>query len=357
MKCALTSLEFSNRVEKGNTIIAPMFRNLIKSCRICRNDEFVTNMYPLDYGLLKGRSVCKKCFEKHSICKSCEERKPIEGFDGNICYDCNTKRNIKYFNCRPHRYLDYFDANCNRIKATKNSVPKTQYYGIELELQINHPDYDPNQKNTDSARATEFKQRIASSVLDVTYPRSAILKHDGTVGYGFELVTAPATFDAHQLLWDEFFDYAFGNGRKKFNLSERCGMHIHVSRDSLTNLQIGKLMSFIYEPKNRTFIYKIAERPNNHYADLNLNKKITDVLKPSGTKYEAINLNNKHTIEIRIFQAPITKEGFFKNLEFFDCLLEYVKNHSIAMASDLEAFKKFLNTNKETYPNLFKFLN
>src|SRR5690606_23053448 len=119
----------------------------------------------------------------------------------------------------------------------------------------------------------------------------------------------------------------------------------------------GKIMAFMYEPKNREFIYKIAQRPNNEYSDLNLTKKITDVLKPSGTKYEAINLNNKHTIEIRIFQSPVKKTDFFKNLEFFDCLIEFVKNHSIAMSNDKDIFLKYLEINKEIYPNLYKFLN
>src|SRR5690606_34675899 len=106
--------------------------------------------------------------------------------------------------------------------------------------------------------------------------KDIIIKHDGSIGYGFEIVSAPATFEVHQEIWERFFDKFLKS--KKLRTSFNCGMHIHINKSSLSLLQMGKFLNFIYAQDNRKFIKHISGRESS-YASLELNKNISDIKK------------------------------------------------------------------------------
>lgn len=159
--------------------------------------------------------------------------------------------------------------------------------------------------------------------------------------------------------------------KNQWKTSDRCGLHIHVSRGALTELQLGKILAFVYSKKNRAFMEMVAERTCEKYAEmtsnppfevteggkirlvksksighLKINKDFTDpktgkVLKSfpvtrfhkvrdyragydgDQSKYTAINTKHEHTIEFRIFKGVQTAEEAITKLQFVDSLMEF----------------------------------
>jgi hypothetical protein len=148
----------------------------------------------------------------------------------------------------------------------------------------------------------------AQEVLDKLGEDFAITKHDGSLINGFEIVTAPAPLEEHYKRFEKFRSKTKGLTCE----SGRAGMHVHVSRAPLTQLQIGKLLVFINDPNNRPHIKKIASRDSNGFCKSSV-KKIRDVRHDAGDRYQSINLQNRATIEYRIFKATTNVDSILKS--------------------------------------------
>ncbi len=246
---------------------------------------------------------------------------------------------------------------------------------------------------------------LASSVCD-TFMKSksmGILKHDGSVGsYGFEVVSVPGTHQWHlQEAWKGFFKEDFpqdkqhlapsyylsgwanngGNGRAPWCFDDyahemftrpTCGIHVHVSKNALTPLQLGKMLMFVNK-NERGFIEKIAGRTANQYTQfydktlkhgrlLNSNRfqvvrNTTDQRnRDSSGRYEAINITSaKGTVEFRIFRSNVSKGGFFKCIDFVQSVVDWTRNSSIR-ETNLDSYLEFLHGSRGAYPWLIKWL-
>ncbi len=116
-----------------------------------------------------------------------------------------------------------------------------------------------------------------------------------------------------------------------------AGIHIHVARNrqkkdrngrrvpNLTEIEIGKLLMFVNEPKNRHMIKHIARRYNAKYARFQ-NKRIIDCRdKSKDCHYDAINTNKDHTIEFRIFRGTLNQETILSYLQFIYAAIAFVR--------------------------------
>lgn len=213
------------------------------------------------------------------------------------------------------------------------------YFGIELEVE----------------RKSSTPESIIQEVADTLGHDYVILKSDGSLRDGFEIVTAPATLEYHRLKgnWPAFFS---GPAKKLTSWeSGRAGMHVHISRDSFTPLHLSKFISFINMAENRADITKIAGRTSS-YATFTDNLTIVNKFKNVATKYlgekvatpdtgklvpigarvtvasaihnmglsrGAVNVGKKHTVEVRIFRGNLNPIGFMKNLEFVAAAHEF----------------------------------
>jgi hypothetical protein len=189
----------------------------------------------------------------------------------------------------------------------------------------------------------------------------AILKRDGSVPSGFEIVTAPGTIAYHKKAFAGFF--------KKVPLKNysNCGMHVHIGKKHLTEMQIGKIISFIYKKDNIPFITLVAGREynKNHYCGAREERSITHGIygdeqgvSRSGDKYQAVNTAKENTIEIRVFSPPITDEELFYKLEFVQALVDFTMPSVVSVkdCNNLDKFVSFVASYKKIYPNLSKFI-
>lgn len=224
----------------------------------------------------------------------------------------------------------------------------------------------------------------------------AIMKRDGTLKKGFEVVSAPCDKSYHYSAWDTFFN-KIENDPNIFCApyeppvppQERgtgCGCHIHISKDflshvenygkSVTNgygLACLKLQTFVHHPKNRKFIELIAGRESNMFSDftcvkgLRFDKKnrivggASDIIKSKFDHRTAINFHssNNKTIEFRIFRSTKNKEEFLKNIDFVDAICAFCRTgvSSIEEIKDWIYFYEFVCKNRQDYLYLYHYLD
>ena len=245
-----------------------------------------------------------------------------------------------------HNVIDTVgEDNC--FKAMPDEKDNKLFYGVELECRVH-----------------SYRESVQHKALS-NFPKSAVLKPDGD----FEIVTIPATLNYHrEVLWNRFFDEANGAATDCIKCKNRlteCGLHIHFSRGALTELQLAKVMCFINEGCNKTFVENVAGREENCW-----NKKIplfeksvkTVIDKYMHNKGMAIHIsrrNSNKTVEVRIFQGIPTRQQVMQSLEFVDALIRYCKRHgNVAKEIKYTSFVEWFDTNcmELHYPHLHETL-
>jgi hypothetical protein len=216
--------------------------------------------------------------------------------DGNMCKKCHEQNyEIMNYTTRVPSIL--------KFKATK-VTPETLYLGCELEFET-----------TDRNAA---RMKVGKALRG-----HAIMKSDGSIRNGFEVVTCPATLDIHLDIFKKFFD----RNITELTKADNVGMHVHVSRKPLSVLTVGKITEFMNRADNVKFITHIAGRAPNNYCRQNSDRTISYPWTNQGNseRYNALNLNNKDTIEFRIFSTPLTYEEFAHKVQFCQALVDYCK--------------------------------
>ena len=216
------------------------------------------------------------------------------------------------------------------------------YYGVELEVE----------------KRTNCPHDLPYYITDNVLSGFAQCKSDGSLDRGFEITTAPATFEYHKKHWERFFnDDKCMTNLKGWN-TDTAGLHIHISRKALRPTDIGKILVFVNDDTNTPFIKQIAGRTSDQWAKRS-KKKIQDCTRTS-EKYEAVNMSHPHTIELRIFKSNISKHGFYRVLEFTDALVQFSKNYTglLGLSLHYKTFLRFMDNEiiKSQYPNLTAWL-
>lgn len=181
-----------------------------------------------------------------------------------------------------------------------------------------------------------------------------LLTEDGSLSNGFEMVTGKLSLEVHQSMWPEISKTCIAAGLRSWKHSS-TGMHVHMSRNWFTPLAIGKLLVFINSEANRKHIVKLAGRESASYAAMK-KKKFTDCT-CAESRYEAVNLTNSKTIEIRIFKGTLNSDHILANLEFCHATAHFVAQCSMQDCEDWTKFLAFLCTDRKLYRHLIAFLH
>jgi hypothetical protein len=214
-----------------------------------------------------------------------------------------------------------------------------RYFGTEIETEVK----DPSEENV-KAKLREIDDLMGDAV---------IMKRDSSLQNGIEIVTIPMTLPKQYITWEKFL-----TKRPKGLISwdsPRCGQHIHVSRDALTEEIIAKAVCFVNSLSNKKFIYVVSGRKDNSYAKFKA-KEIETAYRNS-ERHEAINLCNDKTVEFRMFKGTLKKESVFKNLEFVDALLDFVSQDGLTLNQALgrAGFMRFVK-HQNKWPHLMAFI-
>lgn len=292
-------------------------------CSMCKKEKFTRlyidtsdNYFTDDY--IVGSDICTICIKNNNYGFHNRYDNP-HYYDKNKHGKCpciflpNFKKDIKLWNTD---VLDYYakDAYSHEL------------YGIELEVGSH-------------VRNREFYRDILNETVNLVN-NDAILKYDSSIDYldgsekkqpncykGFEIVTRPMTYKNSVNFIKELTDNRH-NLLRSWEVGT-TGIHIHVNKEYLSKLDIGKLLLFINSERNRHFITFIAKRESKKYAKF-VKRNILDYNDISyNCHYYALNTSKQHTIEFRMFRGTLNKNTLLSYLQFVRSLIDFVKCNSI----------------------------
>jgi hypothetical protein len=190
--------------------------------------------------------------------------------------------------------------------------------------------------------------------------RPYILCRDGSLGdSGVEMITLPYTLNVHksdkQMPWKKVLAdlrHVAMSGK----ITQACGMHVHINRRALSNLQMGKMLVAINAPEMQQLVCCVAQRNDSGYSHRKF-FKVSDGKKIEGAHFDALNIaTNKGTCELRIFRGNLRYERVMKNLEFAEALCMYASEASIRDMSDPNRMISWISDNRAHYPYLERFI-
>lgn len=307
-------------------------------------------------------NYCARCIERgcvrHYACANCD-RCLIDDADDNggaACVECGVCEHCTELDCR----------DCSRCTSCCTCATTAPY--IEEYSSKNYPDAIPPQRDvpasylyigveveTEALGDDRDLAPIARAIHD-KHAHEILMKEDGSLSNGIELVTGCYSLEAQQALWPRLCKTAIDNGLRSWK-HETTGLHVHLSRRFFSALDIGKILVFINSPDvyTRKQIRRLAGRESNHYSNIG-RKKITDY-KEADSRYEAVNLTNSHTIEIRIFKGSLKAPHILADIEFCHAMAHWVQQCSIQEAEYWGPFWAYVNAQPKQYRHLRAFLD
>lgn len=325
-------------------------------------DKYFTERYRSRYELANGDCVCDRCADGSIAgCLDCGEYFWIDDMEEDVdiwgdtiyfCPNCarGRKKKIHDYSYKP---APKFKVHNHDEFWTDDSI-KELLFGVELEIDKgNNPE--------------DVAEEITEAHDDI------YCKHDGSLNYGVEIVSHPCTLEYHlkDLGWDDICGIALSNNFKSHE-ARTCGLHVHVGRRQLgetilkQNDNIAKIIILVdrhwdnivgFTRRTEEQLSHWASRPEIMdriigFSDGYIGSKVTDMIGGSG-RYRAVNLQNRNTIEFRIYNGTLKVSTLYATLQFTSNICKYAMTHSFddCFASQWKDVAKY-----ETYPELAEYL-
>jgi hypothetical protein len=332
-----------------------------------------------------GHIVCKQCFTKKAVtCCICENPffwsgSRVSGFynrDDTAHHFCNTCLEERLGTCtlcqntmeKEKGKVDkvtnaFYCLACWEKETGGRQRPRylgngKLYFGAEIEVEA--------PENLDRIPYYERLAKDGEGRL--------IIKGDGSLNYGIEIVTHPFSFE-WALQNSDKFDHIWKLRDEGFKAGETssCGLHVHMTRSAFTSLHLYKFLKFMMAEERRNYMVTVSQRQGvSYYAnferyqtnDKNL-ESIALTMARNHTqgycheRYSAVNLNNRNTIELRLFKGTLNPRTFWKTIEF--CHSAYMFTKEISMQElkgqkVIRQYHEYLLKNANLYRNLIAFL-
>lgn len=323
-------------------------------CEGC--DEW--NTYGTGRILDRNESWCEGCLNDAYFCENCD------GYYADGCDNCSEREpeTIHDYSYRPDPIFHATQADGENHRL---------YFGIELEMEAPRGDF------TSRNLAAEYAARLEE--YDLAY-----LKSDGSLNCGMELVTHPMSHHFYQSeaqeLWDTLDKLRSDTYGMRAWGTGSCGYHIHISRAGFgSGSHLHRFLSLVYS--NQEFFEKMAGRSSDRWA------KFDDVLRPKAVddgegnrrwvmersykdkidsgrhteRYSAVNTQNRHTVEMRIFRGTIKTDTVKAQISLAHASVEYTRRLTVrdvnAGALTAENLTEYIALNSEMYPELQERIN
>lgn len=284
------------------------------------------------------RGRCEGCAENYGTCANCgtfchNDEMTSDDYGEWYCLDCgNPSEDEECAGIHDHGYKPPPEFHHTRTDSTfqvrysreytirrASGQRSRMYLGVEIECE--------------STRGTALSEGVSEIPTGRWY-----CKADASLSCGFEMVSHPMAWGAWRETDLSFLDSLKGMGFRSYN-TETCGMHVHVSRNVLSRLDIYKLLRFC---KNAPlFLLRVSRRKKRNlerWARIYEGDHKALILKAKGEaysydRYEAVNVTNRNTIEFRLFRGTLDKYAVLRNIAFVQALILFVKETSIKRLS------------------------
>ena len=242
-----------------------------------------------------GTNVCGNCFRNRYSVISCYHTYKSEATDDGYEY--------------------YGDTH-------NNAVP---YMGFELETE---------NKDESSTNVEVCAYKVQKAFGDIY----VATEEDGSLDYGFELITPPMTYEYHSSLNDKYNSLMDLYSRFGMEGTDNCGLHIHINRNYFDDVDNGILNILTIFDKFWDNL-KVFSRRDIERLDRWAKKPVgtpEQILRESKgyvrDRYVAVNLTNTHTIEFRIFKSTTDWEILRSTLSLINniaIISKYMSNSDI----------------------------
>lgn len=298
------------------------------------------NYYTENYVHVNNITICDECYDDHYV--TCEECGDYILYDNSYCdedgelyycsdcwnegdYDNNSIKNYSY------KPTPMFNLTLDEMDNDYNIL----YEGVELEVDNGTSKYAAAKAVREGSRDNSGKNNL-------------YCKSDGSLCSGFEIVSHPSTLKYHteEMHWDDIFN-TLKEYRFRSHDTDTCGLHVHVNRDFFgesvneQDLHIAKLIMLVDKFWDKIVVFSRRKLSNlNRWASKNnieiteddLTTEIIEKVKSEKVKgrYRAINLQNTHTVEFRIFRGTLKYNTFLATLQFVETLCCYAKQINLS---------------------------
>lgn len=213
-------------------------------------------------------------------------------------------------------------------------------FGVELEVEVRDGTLDEA-----ASRIANFVNNQAADITADNHTETLLhFEQDGSLTNGFEMVSAPLGLDDHSRLWKTALSTTLTKGLRSHD-TDTCGLHVHVSRVGLSDVQIAKAVCFVNDPDNRALIEAVARRYDAGFCKVGT-KKLTTAHKSDGDRYQAVNLCNRNTIEFRVFKGTLRYASVMAAIEFANAVVQFAgPANGVGYNLKAPAFLDYINTN------------
>ena len=324
-------------VDIGDYFMCPQHAHMILQCNGCS----ITLTSDDDHGNGCGLVLCDSCADYYSCCDSCGDvvhndyMHYVDRSDEHHCDGCYVENDYVH----SYDYTPDFRV-FGRSRAGQETATT---FGVELEVEYREADWQ--QANTRLQELWTDK--------DVTF-----LKSDGSLSSGVEAVSHPMTLAyAKENINREALASLSEYGVRSWKTST-CGIHIHIGRDTFLNhSHLARFMILFTRSKEQ--IVKLAGRETSQWASFELNYNESMVKQAFGkqhpdTRYRAINLTNRNTVEVRVFRGSLNGDTIIAHMELLAAMIEYTREQRniVGMSVSLTwtQFRGWLFLNRQQYP-------
>jgi len=292
---------------------------------------------------------CPSCYDQYGSCEYCDGVYNID--DGPQC-SCDDEREessrlIHDYSFRPDPVFHGMrpDVLTKEIKmfTTMREPRRISVTGFELEMEADGCDISDG----------------AELATDI-FGDSCYLKHDGSLSNGFEVVSHPMTKEYIQNVLPLARLRELSDMGMRSATTRTCGLHVHINKGFFEGREssLYRFMSMFY---NNTEQWKIlAGRSRSTYAQWDEHEatqmlRYAKGLRPgnqrqaNNDRYVALNLQPRHTLELRFFKGTLNPKTIQARLEGVHAVAEYAVtqmfNIKIRESHDWDRFRQFTKQN------------
>lgn len=302
---------------------------------------------------------CEHCINDAYYCEECDEYN-FDGCDRCSQREADAERVIHDYNYRPDPIFYSTDAS------------ERLYFGMEIEVEAPRGDWDKR------IEASQYAYN------ELENNEIAYLKSDGSLNCGFEIVTHPMSHDffknGQDVFWNTIEHLRTEIGMRSWSTST-CGLHIHISRTGFSGgAHMHRFLSLIYSNErlysalagrasSRWAKFTDADMPAQYEGTIRSNGQYNTKLIPAyrsfkekinngrhSERYSAVNMQNLHTLELRIFRGSLKGSNVRAALDLAHASVEYTRHLTVRQVRDKalypDAFIEYIKAHQDIYQDL-----
>lgn len=316
----------------------------LSECSFCNKYYFKKEMHG---------TFCEQCYrESMTHCEECGKEILKYTAHQGLCSNCYTRYSqYKVNNYSYNPQMKYYNDD-----GSTGSDPSA-FSGIGIELEVDG--------GGENLKASKYIQELLNNEVYV--------KHDGSLQNGFEIITYPHTIKSfYKIDWKTALLDMIKHGYRSHDI-KTCGLHMHVSRNMLTEDNLAKLIYFFethkkdltkFSRRDATELSKWACfytdedvcRNTNCYTGKTVTKKLCyDILSTYNLKnkhdlrYKALNLQKKPTVEFRLMRGTLNYKTFLATIDFLLGLIRNSKTVSWNNIDNTKLWLRGMNDNTKEY--------